>query len=152
MDSFYAAVRKATPQVRALAERYRGDVSFSFDSNGRSVWVVALFGEGAPSALSAVVHKYGDVSPERIGCRSPPFDALRTGPSILRDGPAGLLRRNGTCVSRRCPNTLRDGAEPPRVLRTSGIVAWRAVSKGERIRKDICEMLQLGSSEALGQS
>ena len=97
MESFYAAVRKATPQVRALAERYGGDVSCSFDSNGRSGWVMAVFGEGAPSALSAVVHRYGDVFPGRIGCRSPPFDALRTGPSILRDGAKTprLLRMNG---------------------------------------------------------
>ncbi len=48
VESFYAAVRKATPQVRALLDRYGGDVSFSFDSNGRSVWVMALFGMGTP--------------------------------------------------------------------------------------------------------
>ena len=45
---FYAAVRKATSHVRALAERHGGDVSFNFDSNGRSVWVMALFGKDAP--------------------------------------------------------------------------------------------------------
>ena len=45
MESFYAAVRKATPQVRALAERYGGDVSCSFDSNGRSGWVMACSGK-----------------------------------------------------------------------------------------------------------
>ena len=49
IERFFALVRKATPQVRAIAERYSGDVSFNFDSNGRSVWVVALFGKGAPS-------------------------------------------------------------------------------------------------------
>ena len=49
LGRFYAAVRKATPQVRVLAERHGGDVSFSFDSNGRSVWVMALFGKGAPA-------------------------------------------------------------------------------------------------------
>ncbi len=38
LECFYAAVRKATPQVRALAERYGADVAFSFDSNGRSAW------------------------------------------------------------------------------------------------------------------
>ena len=54
LERFYAAVRKATPQVRALAGRYRGDVSFSFDSNGRSVWVIALFGKGAPPTLRTV--------------------------------------------------------------------------------------------------
>ena len=54
VESFYAAVRKATPQVRALAERYGADVAFSFDSNGRSAWVVALFGKGAPPALRTV--------------------------------------------------------------------------------------------------
>ena len=45
---------KATPQVRVLAERHGGDVSFSFDSNGRSVWVMALFGKSAPPALRTV--------------------------------------------------------------------------------------------------
>ena len=45
---------KATPQVRAMAERYGGDVSFNFDSNGRSVWVMALFGKGAPPTLRTV--------------------------------------------------------------------------------------------------
>ena len=54
VERFYAAVRKATPQVRALAERYGGDVSFNFDSNGRSVWVMALFGKGAPPTLRTV--------------------------------------------------------------------------------------------------
>jgi hypothetical protein len=54
VESFYAATRKATPQVRALLERYGGDVSLSFDSNGRSVWVMALFGEDAPPALRTV--------------------------------------------------------------------------------------------------
>ena len=29
-------------------------MSFSFDSNGRSVWVMALFGKGAPPALRTV--------------------------------------------------------------------------------------------------
>jgi hypothetical protein len=29
-------------------------VSFSFDSNGRSVWVMALFGKGAPPAVRTV--------------------------------------------------------------------------------------------------
>jgi hypothetical protein len=29
-------------------------VSFSFDSNGRSVWVTALFGKGAPPTLRTV--------------------------------------------------------------------------------------------------
>jgi len=51
---FYAAVRKATPQMRVMAERYGRDVSFNFDSNGRSVWVMALFGKGAPPALRTV--------------------------------------------------------------------------------------------------
>ena len=54
LGRFYAAVRKATPQVRVLAERYGGDVSFNCDSNGRSVWVIALFGKGAPPALRTV--------------------------------------------------------------------------------------------------
>jgi len=47
LERFYAAVRKAPPQVPVLAERYGADVSFSLDSNGRSVWVMALFGKGA---------------------------------------------------------------------------------------------------------
>ena len=84
VEQFYAAVRRGTPQVRALAERYGGDVAFSFDSNGRSVWVMALFGKDAPPTLSAVVRKYGDVFAERIEYRCP-----------LRDGPPGLLRMNG---------------------------------------------------------
>ena len=54
LQRFYAAVRKATPQVRALAERYGGDVSFCFDRNGQSVWVMALFGKGAPPTLRTV--------------------------------------------------------------------------------------------------
>jgi len=53
--------------MRVMAERYGRDVSFNFDSNGRSVWVMALFGKGAPPV------------------------AL----SLLRDGPAGLLRSSG---------------------------------------------------------
>ncbi|MBZ0168882.1 hypothetical protein MELA_02222 [Candidatus Methylomirabilis lanthanidiphila] len=54
VETFYAAVRKATPQVRELAERYGGNVSFTFDSNGRSVWVVALFEKSAPPAVRTV--------------------------------------------------------------------------------------------------
>jgi hypothetical protein len=54
LERFFALVRKTTPQMRAMAERYGGDVSFNFDSNGRSVWVVALFGKGAPPALRRV--------------------------------------------------------------------------------------------------
>ena len=54
LERFYAAVRKAPPQVPVLAERYGADVSFSFDPNGRSVWVVALFGKGTPPALRTV--------------------------------------------------------------------------------------------------
>ena len=49
-----AAVRKATPQVRELAERYGDGVSFTFDSNGRSVLVVALFEKSAPPAVRMV--------------------------------------------------------------------------------------------------
>ena len=54
VESFYAAVRATTPQVRSLLERYGGDVRFSFDSDGRSVWVMALFGKGAPPTLRTV--------------------------------------------------------------------------------------------------
>ena len=53
-ERFFALVRKATPQMRVVVERYGGDVSFTFDSNGRSVWVMALFGKGAPPALRTV--------------------------------------------------------------------------------------------------
>jgi len=45
---------RATPQVRALAGRYWKNVAFSFDSNGRSVWVMALFGKDTPPAVRTV--------------------------------------------------------------------------------------------------
>jgi hypothetical protein len=45
---FYLAQMRAAPLVRALAGCDRRNVSFSFDSNGRSVWVMALLGKGAP--------------------------------------------------------------------------------------------------------
>jgi hypothetical protein len=54
IEGFFALVRKATPQMRVMAERCGGDVCFNFDSNGRSVWVMALFGKGAPPALRTV--------------------------------------------------------------------------------------------------
>lgn len=54
VERFFAAVRNATPKVRSLAERYGGDVSLTFDSDGRSVWVVALFGKSAPPSLRTV--------------------------------------------------------------------------------------------------
>src|SRR3990172_5737310 len=54
LERVYAAIRKAPPQVGVLTERYGGDVAFSFDSNGRSVWVMALFGKGAPPAVRTV--------------------------------------------------------------------------------------------------
>ena len=59
------------------AGRYWGDVAFSFDSNGRSVWVIALFGKDAPPTLSAVVRKYGDVFAGRSEFRSPFETALQ---------------------------------------------------------------------------
>ncbi len=46
---------KTPTRVRDLAERYGSDLSFSFDSNGRSVWVMAVFGKGAPPALRRVL-------------------------------------------------------------------------------------------------
>jgi len=64
---FYLALMRAAPLVRALTGYYGGNVFFSFDSNGRSVWVIALFGKGAPPLTL----------------------------SFLRDGPSGLLRMNG---------------------------------------------------------
>jgi hypothetical protein len=54
VETFYATVRKTTRQVRDLTERYGGDVSFTFDSDGRSVWVVALFDKDAPPAVRTV--------------------------------------------------------------------------------------------------
>lgn len=54
MERFYATVRRTHPQVRAMAERYDSAVSFTFDSDGRSVWVVALFGKSAPPVLRTV--------------------------------------------------------------------------------------------------
>ena len=51
LERFYAAVKKATPSFRKLAERYGEDVSFGFDPNGR---VMTLFGKGAPPALRTV--------------------------------------------------------------------------------------------------
>ena len=76
--------------------------------------MMALFGRDAPLALSAVVHKYGDVFSGRTEFRFPSFDALRTGfeparspfetplwgssartESSLRDSPSGFLRLNG---------------------------------------------------------
>lgn len=57
VETFYAAVRKVTPQIRELTERYGGSVAFTFDSNRQSVWVVALFGDGAPPAVRMVPEK-----------------------------------------------------------------------------------------------
>ncbi|MDE2058261.1 MAG: hypothetical protein KGL31_05480 [candidate division NC10 bacterium] len=54
LERFFATVRRAHPQVRAIAERYDSAVSFIFDSDGRSVWVVALFSKSAPPALRTV--------------------------------------------------------------------------------------------------
>ena len=51
LSRFYTLLRRSTPQVRTLAERYHGGVMFPFDSNGTSVWVVAVFDNGAPPAL-----------------------------------------------------------------------------------------------------
>ena len=76
-ERFFALVRKATPQMRVMAERYSGDVFFNFDSTRRSVWAMALFGKGAPLALSAVVHKYGDVLAGRLESLSS-FETART--------------------------------------------------------------------------
>jgi len=116
LEQFYAAVRKATPHGRVLGERYGGDVSFSFDSNGRSVWVMALFGKGAPPVVRTVSDREVpwiplDEEQEENGIPLP------LPPSILRDGPPGLLRMNGICP-----------CGPP---------------EGERIRERICEMLHL---------
>jgi hypothetical protein len=113
IECFFALVRKTTPQMRAMAERYGRDVSFNFDSNGRSVWVVALFGKGAPAftLLRRAQDRPFDWAQDRLrpfeAARSP-FEtplwgssartesSLRDGPSSrLRTGPAGLLRVSG---------------------------------------------------------
>ncbi len=54
VERFYSAVRNTNRQVRSLVERYGGDVSFTFDSDGRSVWVVVLFDKDAPPAVRTV--------------------------------------------------------------------------------------------------
>lgn len=54
VERFYTAIRNAHSQVRTLAERYGGDVAFVFDSDGRSVWVMALFEKSAPPSLRMV--------------------------------------------------------------------------------------------------
>lgn len=54
LERFYATVRKASPEIRALTERYGGHVFFTLDSNRQSVWVVALFEKSAPPALRTV--------------------------------------------------------------------------------------------------
>lgn len=54
VERFYAAIRNAHSQVRTLSERYGGDVAFVFDSDGRSVWVMALFEKSAPPSLRTV--------------------------------------------------------------------------------------------------
>jgi hypothetical protein len=101
IECFFALVRKSTPQMRGMAERYGGDVSFNFDSNGRSVWVVALFGKGAPAftLLRRAQDRPFDWAQDRLR----PFEAARSPfetplwgssartESSLRDGPAGLL-------------------------------------------------------------
>ncbi len=98
---------------------------------GRPVTVdTPHFARGLHVPLSALVHEYGDVSsgePNTVR----PFDTLR-----LRAEPVEVTG----------PSVLRDGATTPRLLRTSGIVARRAVSKGEWIRERIYEMLHLGGS------
>jgi len=65
LERFYALVRKATPPMRVMAERYGGDASFNFDSNGRSVWVMALFGKGAPP-LSLSILRDGAIPPRLL--------------------------------------------------------------------------------------
>ena len=76
LGQFYAAVRKATPQMRVMAERYGRDVSFNFDSNGRSAWVMALFGKGAPP-LTLLRLGSGQASILRDGAKTPFETALR---------------------------------------------------------------------------
>jgi hypothetical protein len=94
-ERFFALVRKATPQMRVVVERYGGDVSFNFDSNGRSVWVMALFGKGAPPLTL----------------------------SFLRDGPSSRLRANGR-KDGAPPSLKASGRRPlPVILRRRGSFA-----------------------------
>ncbi len=74
LEQFYAAVRKATPQVRTLAERYGGNVSFSFNSNGRSVRVLALFRKGAPPNAENGLRQRGAVDTHGRRAREGPAD------------------------------------------------------------------------------
>ena len=80
---------------------------------------------GVAIALSAVVHKYGEV----LAARGEDGAALRDASGqALRDGPSGLLRVNGGCV-------LRDGATPPRRLRASGILLWHMLRTTASLRQ-----------------
>ena len=85
---------EAQRRLEFSAERYGCDVSFNFDSNGRSVWVMAMFGRGAPPLTLSFF---------RDGAKAPRL--LRR---ALRDAPMGLLSANGSCPSRR-----RDTPAPP---------------------------------------
>ena len=51
---FYTAARRATPLMRALVERHGGEISFTFDSNGRSVWLVGVFDKSGPPTVRKV--------------------------------------------------------------------------------------------------
>ena len=87
--------------------------------------------------LSALVHKYGDVFSERTEYRWPSFDALRTGfdPSRRRENIAPPQDgRKG--LSGVCPE-----AGPMCSIPFHPEEARRAVSKGERNRECIYEML-----------
>ena len=108
LGRFYAAVRKATPHVQVLAERYGGDVAFSFDSNGRSVWVMALFGKGAPplSLLRRAQDRLRSFETPQDRSTSTKlsagFETARhprassaQAEVALRDSPSGFLRVNG---------------------------------------------------------
>jgi hypothetical protein len=103
IERFFALVRRATPQMRVMAERYGGDVSFNFDSNGRSVWVMALFGKGVPHGFM-VADPCPPPTPRRRASQAGPSQPERTMLTIsyrpLR-GPENLDKCSKTRENRR---------------------------------------------------
>lgn len=51
-DSFFMQVRSTHPNIRQLSERYGKGVTFLFDSDSHTVWIIALFSNDAPPILS----------------------------------------------------------------------------------------------------
>jgi hypothetical protein len=124
---FYLALMRAAPLVRALAGCYGGNVSFSFDSNGRSVGGMALFGKGAPplTLLRRAQDRLRDSPSRRL--RTGPSGFLRLNrPLALRNSPVILRRRGSFAPSRRtCP-------EASRRIRLNGRWDGTSFPQGER--------------------